>query len=280
MPTTGQLGLLILSILLFAAGGLVSVLRRGRENWALRVAAKQFLYWGMLAAVAVLGWHSAQRGSWLPLEDNFDALIWLGLLIAGFVLYVQRANPIVGIDLFLLPVVIVILVAAAVFGRTKPHQYLPTTWLWVHLATAFGGAVAFAIAGAAGAMYLVTTAKLRRRNLESGPGPNFGSLEGLEHFTRVAVTLGFALLTIGLIMGFVQVGRGGGGGGTTLGSRWFLRPKVVLSVCVWVVYALVLHAPINPSFRGRKTAMLSIFGLVLMIGTLIAVQFIPSGGAH
>ena len=58
------------------------------------------------------------------------------------------------------------------------------------------------------------------------------------------------------------------------------QPKVLLAFCVWVVYALVLHAPINPSFRGRKAAMLSILGFVLMVGTLIAVQFMPTGGGH
>jgi ABC-type uncharacterized transport system permease subunit len=27
--------------------------------------------------------------------------------------------------------------------------------------------------------------------------------------------------------------------------------KIVLAVMVWLVYAVVLHAPLNPSFRGR-----------------------------
>ena len=277
MPTPGQLGLLILAILLFAAGGALSFVRLRDERPLWRILAKQFLYWGVLVALGVLVWHSAHRGSWLPLEDNFDALVWVGLLIMGFVLYVQQAKSLAGIDAFLTPVTIVFLIAAAVFGRTKPHPYLPVTWSWVHRVTAYGGAVAFAAAGAAGAMFLITNARLRRHKLVGpGSGSNFGSLEGLERFTRLAVTLGFALLTIGLITGFTQLRAGD----TRLGSHWFLQPKVLLASGVWVVYALVLHAPINPSFRGRRTAVLSIFGLVLMIGTLIAVQFMPAGGGR
>ena len=42
--------------------------------------------------------------------------------------------------------------------------------------------------------------------------------------------------------------------------------------------SIVMHAPINPRFRGRRAAMLSIFGFVLVFGTLVAVQFMPSGG--
>ena len=96
-------------------------------------------------------------------------------------------------------------------------------------------------------------------------GPNLGSLERLEHVTMTAVTLGFALLTVGTITGGVRMLEGG-------------RPpttKLVLALAVWLVYALVLHAPINPSFRGRKVAVLSMVGFVLMIGVIVAVQYLP-----
>ncbi len=106
-------------------------------------------------------------------------------------------------------------------------------------------------------------------------GPKLGSLERLERITFTSVTLGFALLTIGLITGLVVLKAHGQ---TRLGDRWFASPKVLLAFAAWVVYAIVLHAPINPSFRGRKVAILSIFGFLLMIGTLIAVNFVPAGG--
>ncbi len=41
---------------------------------------------------------------------------------------------------------------------------------------------------------------------------------------------------------------------------------------MWVVYAIVLHSRINPSIRGRKVAILSIVGCVLMVGTLVALN--------
>ncbi len=276
MPTTGQLALLILSIALFAIGGTLSVARTWWDKAIVRLVAKHCVYWGLTSAVAVLIWHSSLRARWLPLDDNFDALIWLGILLTLFVLYVQATRPIVGIDFFLMPVVVLLLIAAAVFGRHKPHVYVVRTWDWVHRASAYGGAVAFAVAGAVGAMYLITNARLRRKN--GKPGILFGSLERLEHLTRISVTLGFALLTIGLITGmiiFLQRDPE-----SRLGAHWFLNPTVLLAFCVWVIYALVLHAPINPTFRGRKAAMLSILGFVLMIATIVAVQYMPAGGGH
>jgi len=101
------------------------------------------------------------------------------------------------------------------------------------------------------------------------------SLERIEHVTYSSVTLGFALLTVGLVTGLVEILKHGR---TNLGEHWYASPKVLLAFAVWVVYAIVLHAPINPSFRGRKAAILSVCGLVLTLGTLVAIQYVPSGG--
>jgi ABC-type uncharacterized transport system permease subunit len=167
------------------------------------------------------------------------------------------------LDWFVLPVVILLLLAAAFFGRVEYHDYVNSTWSWLHRATAYGGAVAFAIAAAAGAMYVITSRRLRSK---TPVGPNLGSLERLEHLTMTAVTLGFALLTVGTITGGVRMLADGKNTPTT---------KLVLALAVWLVYAVVLHAPINPSFRGRKVAVLSMVGFVLMIGAIVVVQLLP-----
>jgi ABC-type uncharacterized transport system permease subunit len=273
----GQIALAIAAAACFAAATGLSLLRLRREASPEPVgrAAQAAGYLGLFAGIGVLAWHSADRNTWLPLGDNFDTLVCLGVLLAGFVLYVQAYRPLRGLDWFLLPVVVLMLVAAAVFGRTQPHQYVDTTWSWVHRVTAYGGAIAFAVAGAAGLMYLIANRRLRAKSTKlAGPGANLGSLERLERLTLAAVGLGFALLTVGAVTGLAEIVKKQGD--TTLGDRWFLNPKVVLALGVWLVYAVVLHSPINPSFRGRKAAVLSVVGFVLMIGTVVAVQFVPT----
>ena len=124
-------------------------------------------------------------------------------------------------------------------------------------------------------MYLIANARLRSKDLKrAGPGPVLGSLERLEHLTLVAVALGFALLTIGAVTGLARVAKSPGE--TSLGDHWFLNPKVLMAMVVWLIYAVVLHSPINPSFRGKKVAILSVVGFVLMIGTLAAAQLVPA----
>jgi ABC-type uncharacterized transport system permease subunit len=274
IPSTGQITLLLHSVALFAVGGGISLSRiRWERSWS-RLAAKSCMWTAIVFAISVLIWHSVDRRSWVPLDDNFDALLWLGLLIAGFVMYVQRRRPIGGLDWFLMPLVVLVLLAAAIFGRERPHAYVTGTWSWVHGMAAFGGLAAFFVAGAAGLLYLVANHRLRSKVLSTGP--RLGSLERLEHMTFVSVTLGFALLTIALITGLAIISQRGAA--TSMGAHWATSPKVLLAFGIWVVYAIVLHAPINPSIRGRRTAMLSIVGLILSIGAVVAVQFMQSSG--
>lgn len=270
-PTTAQLILLGFSVAFFAIGGAVSLARLWSQRPGLRIAAKACMYGGLVSAIGVLAWHAFSRGQWRPMEDNFDALIWLAVLLGLFVMYIQRVKPIGGLDWFIMPVVILLLVAAGLFGRLDYHAYKElgvgkNTWVWVHRVTAYGGAVAFAIAAAGGAMYVLARRRVRRKSLT---GPNLGSLERLDHLMMTAVTLGFALLTVGLITGFVKMFEDN--------AQRMPVAKLLLASLAWLVYAVVMHAPFNPRFRGRRAALLSVFGFVLMIGTLVAVQFMPGG---
>jgi ABC-type uncharacterized transport system permease subunit len=269
MPSAGQITLVFVSIALFVTGGVISLWRLRRERAWQPTATRLCMWLGVLSSLIVLVWHALGRGSWLPLEDNFDALLWLAVVLAVFVMYVQRRRPIGGLDWFVMPIVILLLIGSAVTGLTDPHAYdVKTIWSWVHRATAYGGAAAFAVAGAAGAMYLIANHRLRRK-VALASGPRLGSLERLEQLTLTSVTLGFALLTIGAITGFAEMIRE---------ARATPTAKIVLTAAVWLIYALVLHSPINPSFRGRRAAMLSILGFVLMLGVIFAVLLMPATG--
>jgi ABC-type transport system involved in cytochrome c biogenesis permease subunit len=122
-------------------------------------------------------------------------------------------------------------------------------------------------------MYLIASARLRRKSAAASP-PG-ASLERLENLTDWSVSFGFALLTVGIITGLAKILMKGNG--TSLGRHWMTSPKVILAFSVWLVYAVALHTPITPAIRGRKSAMLSIFGFALMVATLITVLYMPAG---
>jgi ABC-type uncharacterized transport system permease subunit len=275
-PNFGQVLLLILAAALFACGNLLSLARLWWQSWAVRIAAKSLNYWGICLALAGLVWHGVSIRSAVPLEDNFETLTALAVLLAGLSLYFQRTKTITGLDWFIMPVVIALLIGAVVFSEARPGAYrTDTLWSWTHRISTFGGSAAFALAAAFGGIYLIASARLRRKS--SLVGPNLGNLERLERKTQLATQLGFALLTLGMITGFFEIIHDGSN--TALGAHPFASPKVILAVAVWVTYAMALHTPLTPAVRGRRAALLSILGFVLMLGAIVAVQFMP-GGAH
>ncbi|GIW75971.1 MAG: hypothetical protein KatS3mg104_1034 [Phycisphaerae bacterium] len=262
-PTLGQVILTITAAGCFLVSVLISMFKASLRGYVLSFAVA-----GTVFSSVALVWHAVQRRSWLPLDDNFDAILWIAILTAIVSLYLQRQKMIGRIDWVLSPIVALLLLSAAFFGTVMPHSYTHTLWATLHRVSVFTGPIFLALAAACGVMYLILSARLR--NKHSPVDSRFGSLERLEHLNYTAVSIGFALLTVGLITGVVRVVESS----TRFGEHWFLNPKIVLSVAAYVLYALVLHSPINPSFRGRRTAILSIAGFVLLLGTLGLVQVI------
>jgi ABC-type transport system involved in cytochrome c biogenesis permease subunit len=270
-----QLGVLVLAAAQFAVAAAASIVR-SRKGTVTAERIARISFWSATGiSLGLLLWHSISQERWLPLSDNFTALVWLAILLALFVAYVQRTRPLVALNGFVLPIVVALLLGAGIFGRIQPHEYVASTWSGVHRLSAYGGAAAFAVAASGGLMYLLANRRLRAKT--ALPSASLGSLERLEQLTLYSVTVGFPLLTIGLITGLTKILSDPH---NALGAHWFSRPKVLLTFGVWVTYGLVLHAPLNPSFRGRRAALLSVIGFVLMIGTLVAVQFMPTGASH
>jgi ABC-type uncharacterized transport system permease subunit len=212
--------------------------------------------------------HATERGDWRPMRDNFESLLWVSALISVFVLYVQSVKPIVGLEWFLMPVATGLTIMAALAGKLEYHQYLPRAdhaWFWVHRAASYGGTGFFAIAAGSSALYLRADLRLRRKVV----GFSSASLERLERVLMYSATLGFATLTISLVAGMARL---------VDGDQNASRVKLALASAAWGVYAVVMHAPIHPSWRGRRAAWLSIAGFVLIVGAVVAAQFQTSGG--
>ena len=282
MVTGPQIIVLLLAVLAYLAGGAGSALGlMGRKvprwwRWTCLLS-------GIALSATLLGWHSLNvvnaTGTWQPLNDNFSSMLILAFLLAGFVGYMQIRRPIMALDWLMMPVVVLFLLLAGHFGKTQPAAYIQTTYSVVHALTSYLGTLAFVVAGASGSLYLMADRRLRHRKAGGVPKPpdpgRFGSLERLERLTRASVTVGFALLTIGIVTGVAWVLNAPGG--TNLGHPWFASPKVILTAAVWLVFGAVLHSPISLRLRGRRNAILSIVGAALTLAALFAALLIQKG---
>ncbi len=160
-PNLGQMILLIAATLMAVLAAAMALVRFHNPSNKVRLLGKSSQYWAICLGLAALVWHCSSRGSWHFPEDNFESLLALGLMLAIFVAYVQRVRPIPALELFLLPVVALMMASAAIFGRLSPSAYhTEGWWFWAHRVTTFGSALAFAVAAACGGMYLIASARL------------------------------------------------------------------------------------------------------------------------
>lgn len=226
------------------------------------------------AGLLMYRWLAVGDG-WNPLSAHVDGLLLIASLLAGVGLYIQSRPRLGGLAVFLLPLLTLILAwaicASAWTYRPFHLDSLSPVWTAVHLAGVYLGTLGCALAAAAGVMYLVVQGQLKAKRNPRGL-LRLASLESLERLITRSATLGFALLTVGLISGVVILQYEG----DLLGPGWWYSPKVLAAFSAWLVYAVVMNVRYATAFRGRRAAWLAIGGFVLL---LVVYGIVTSGPA-
>jgi len=224
------------------------------------------------AGLLVYRWLSVGEG-WNLLSAHVDGLLLIASLLAGVGLYIQSRPRLGGLAVFILPLLTLILAwaicASAWTYRPFHLDSLSPVWTAVHLAGVYLGTLGCALAAVAGGMYLVVQRQLKAKRNPRGL-LRLASLESLERLITQSATLGFALLTVGLISGVVILRYES----DLLGPGWWYSPKVLAAFAAWLVYAVVMNVRYATAFRGRRAAWLAIGGFVL----LLVVYGIVTGG--
>ncbi|RLC00635.1 MAG: c-type cytochrome biogenesis protein CcsB, partial [Deltaproteobacteria bacterium] len=96
------------------------------------------------------------------------------------------------------------------------------------------------------------------------------SLELLDSTGYTCIISGFAMLTLGLITGFLYAKL-------IWGRLWSWDPKEVWSGITWLLYAALLHGRFALGWRGRKAAIISVIGFVVLLFTFLGVNFLLEG---
>lgn len=134
---------------------------------------------------------------------------------------------------------------------------LQSLWLTVHIILALLGNAALTLAFLGGIFYLVQERQLK--------GKRFGffyrrlpSLEQLDALNYWCLTIGFPLLTAGIISGSLYAQH-------IMGSFWSWDPKEILTLLAWLIYAVLLHERLAAGWRGRRAAILAICGFLVLV---------------
>jgi cytochrome c-type biogenesis protein CcsB len=210
---------------------------------------------------------------YFPITNLFESLNFFAFTIVLAFLGLQIRFPATVVGAIVMPVAFLLTAfSLALDASVAPLvPALQSGWLYVHTTLAFVGDAFFVIAFAGGVLYLVQERQLKSRTT----GAFFRRLPSLDLLDRVnyrSLTLGFPLLTLGIISGAVWAEQ-------AWGSYWQWDPKETWSLITWFIYAALVHARLTVGWRGRKAAWLSIVGFLAVLFTFLGVNLLL-GGLH
>ncbi len=94
--------------------------------------------------------------------------------------------------------------------------------------------------------------------------------EQLDSLSYRTITVGFLLLSIGIVSGAVWANE-------AWGTWWSWDPKETWALICWLVYAAYLHTRLSRGWQGRRPAMVAVAGLVVICVCYIGVNLLGIG---
>ena len=94
--------------------------------------------------------------------------------------------------------------------------------------------------------------------------------EQLDSLSYRTITVGFLMLTVGIVSGAVWANE-------AWGSYWSWDPKETWALICWLVYAAYLHTRLSRGGQGRRPALVAVVGLVVIAVCYIGVNLLGIG---
>ncbi len=237
-----------------------------------RVAVRWAIILGMTAvglfAHVIYLWvdvRSALEVGTVPLADwhAWCVVAALAIAIVYFALAIRRPQNNIGI--FLLPLVLALVLAAALVKDTSSFSAQEAFSLWgaIHGIALLAGTVTMTLGFATGVMYLVQSHRLKKK-LAPRQGMRLPSLEWLQRYNSRCLFLSTILLAIGLFSGVIM----------NIIRQLPLEEGVVVSSAIllfWLIAVLVFEYLYKPARQGRKVAYLTVASFVFLALVLGAV---------
>lgn len=244
-------------VLLYSLGTLGQFLGMLSHRPVIRVAAN----WLTLAGFAL---HTFLAGHTFASHDleELSSAYFLQLLAWFIILVYLGAWMLLRLRVLAISAAPLALVLCAISMRSSPEMNLPSDFsalfFTLHISALFISGALMALAFGAGVLFMYMNRKLKTKAPINNYTFDLPSLNAFDAVNRYAVIIGFPLYTLGLMAGFIWA---------PLFFQAIENPKVLLSLFVWALYALLFYERLALGYRGRKTAV-----MVIIIFTISALS--------
>jgi ABC-type uncharacterized transport system permease subunit len=194
--------------------------------------------------------------------DAHETQTFLSLLIAAAFLLIYIHYRTVAPGIFLLPIVVLLTLVPAFRPGTEAIPLAHSGWIFLHIALLLAAYAALLVSLLASLLYLVQERRLKAKQ------PSLSSLPPLETTDQIALKsllFGLPCMTAGLLIGSALAE-------VTVGPAFFLDPKVLLSIGMWIAYILMIFIRGHSGLRGRRAVYLSSFVFFVVLAVWAANQ--------
>ncbi len=253
---------------LLAAGCYMTATFTKRERFS-RIG-RYLLLGGVLVQTVYFGLRHATVGG-TPVTSLQEALAFFAWCLVLLFFLLDLRFRLSAMGAFAVPLAVVLMLGSAVSPAVEV-QLNPVlrSWLFpVHISFAFLGNAAFALSFGAGILYLLQNRMLKSKRF-TGLYQLLPSLDVLDKVNYTCLSIGFPLMTLGIISGAFW-------GHLALGSYWRWDPKEVWALVTWLLYAGLLHGRLTVGWRGRNAAIFSIIAFLFLLFTFLGVNLFMNG---
>jgi cytochrome c-type biogenesis protein CcsB len=207
----------------------------------------------------------------LPVSNMHETLSFAGWAIAVVFLLIQFKFHLKILGIFAAPILalIMLIVSRLPDAPAQVTQIFKSFWLVSHVTAIFVGEAAFALACGLGVLYLLQEHEIKTKKHRFF-FKRLPSLELLDNTGYGCIVVGFTMLSLGLVTGFVYAKE-------VWGHFWRWDPKEVWSGITWLFYAALLHERLAVGWRGRRSAIMAIIGFAFLIFTFLGVNLLLKG---
>jgi len=198
-----------------------------------------------------------------PVAVSF--MVWVGAL--SFLVLLRRAH-IARLQVLVAP--------AAFLGVFYTSLRLPEagtatfagtgSWPHAHVLLAGSGLSLLGLAALAGLVFLAEHRRLKAKR-PAHPRLPLPSLEALDRVNAAAMTVGFPLLTLGVITGALWEQ-------TVSGRLWGATPHQTWSLLAWVVYGVLVAIRFGSEQGSRQAAISAVSGFAFLFLVVVGVELL------
>ncbi len=229
-------------------------------------ASRIVLIMGFLFHTSSIALRYVEAG-YTPVTNRFESLIVFSWLLVAVYLAVQIRHTLPVLGAFVTPLALALLMMASF--RSKEilplNRVLNSGWLPAHVWFAFLGDALLGVSACLAGMYLIQETILKKKKI----GPLYYRLPSLEVLDRLSyrcISIGFPLLTIGILTGAIWLKSIQGGY-----IDW-QDGRQTASLLIWFLYAGILHGRLIAGWRGRRVAWMNVIGFLVILVTFLQLS--------